>query len=333
MHASPRFIRPPSHRCHPCRNKAEPPPPSATRVIVFGVQPGKDQTFTAWQNSVNNQARQNPACLGIETLPPKVNDANGKWVVIYRYRSETDLKAWLDSPERNAAFAAAPDIFTAERIEYTLVGGKPAEQGATLISSHQIIPGMEAAYQTAHAALNAAAARFPGFAGYEVFPPTEAHAESTVMLRFDTQEHMNRWLESPERAAGREALYKTTLSHKTHVVATGFGSWFAFNAADGIAAPAWKQAMVVLGGLFPTVMLLNLSVGKMLSAEQVPFAASVFVGNLLGTMALTWLVMPVASRLMHWWLSPRCGTGRTWLGLVLLVALYAGEIGVFLSIP
>lgn len=116
---------------------------------------------------------------------------------------------------------------------------------------------------------------------------------------------MERWLASKERAAGRKAMYQFVVSHHANVLPTGFGSWFAVNAEDSISAAAWKQAMVVLAALFPIVMILNLTVGNFLTEKNVAFPVDIFIGNTLGTIALTWAVMPVVTRLMDWWLSPR----------------------------
>ena len=136
---------------------------------------------------------------------------------------------------------------------------------------------------------------------------------------------MDRWLASPERAAGRQGQYQFTASHHANVVPTGFGSWFAVNAEDGIAAPAWKQAMTVLAALFPTVMILNLTVGNLVAGQGAPMAVNVFIGNTLGTVALTWLLMPVVTRLMAWWLSPGCAPNKTTVGVVLLLGIYAAS--------
>lgn len=42
--------------------------------------------------------------------------------------------------------------------------------------------------------------------------------------------------------------------------------------------------------------------------------------------------MPVVTRLMDWWLSPRATLRNTWLGAILLVGLYAAEIALFVFV-
>jgi antibiotic biosynthesis monooxygenase (ABM) superfamily enzyme len=200
----------------------------------------------------------------------------------------------------------------------------------TLVTSNEVSPEQSAAYEAADQALNEAAARFPGFAGARVSRPRPGSRAWSTMVRFNSKADMDRWLNSPERAAGLAALYRATDSHHASVVPTGFGSWFAVNAEAGIEAPAWKQAMIVLAVLFPTVMLLGVTFGDLAASWGVPSALSVFVGNALSIVAMTWLLMPVVTRLMAWWLSPRCPPRDTWRGTALLTVAYLAEVGTFL---
>jgi antibiotic biosynthesis monooxygenase (ABM) superfamily enzyme len=311
----------------PATNTDQAPP---TRIITYHVRPGKENEFKALNDLAKQAAQKHPGYIGSETLPPSANNSSDEWVVIYRFENNETLNTWLESPERKKVILDAHDIFTSSPSEYSLRdGSKSSDHEMTIVTTHTIVPGKEEEYKAANKTLNDAAARFPGFAGCEIFEPTSENPQSTVLIRFNNKENMDRWLNSKERESGREALYKTTIDHHTNVVGTGFGSWFAFNAEAGVSAAAWKQAMVVLSVLFPVVMTLNLTVGKILDQNAVPFAFNVFTGNTLGTITLTWIAMPTVSRLMDWWLSPRCRSKRTVLGILFLIAIYATELTIF----
>jgi hypothetical protein len=301
----------------------------ATRVVTYSVRPGEEERFREFQDRINHASGSFPGFQGLEVIAPG-DDEPGQWVTIYRFRTDAQLTAWLESDERRRALGAAPDIFTSPPSEYTMSDSPAAAaQAQTIVASHEVIPGQEAEYHRALDALNEAAARYPGFQGVQVVDGRPGSHEVTVLIQFDTKEHMDRWLASPERAAGREQMYRSTSSHHHKVVATGFGSWFAFNAEDGMTAPAWKQAMVVVSALFPTVMILNMTVGRLLTDENLGMAPSVFIGNVLGTIALTWLMMPIVTRGMAWWLSPRSSARTTLLGVPVLLAVYAAEVALF----
>jgi antibiotic biosynthesis monooxygenase (ABM) superfamily enzyme len=300
-----------------------------TRIIAYNVRLGHDAEFQSWQKSINDKTLKFPGALRIDVLPSNLSDSSHEWIVVYRFHTEDQLRAWLCSPERKQAMARAPDIFTGTETEYTLAGAEAPDASETIVTSNEVIPGKEADYEAADTALNDAAARFPGFAGAKVFKPRPESRTWSTMIRFDSKANMDRWLASPERAAGRQRMYQFTASHHANVVPTGFGSWFAINAEDGIAAPAWKQAMTVLAALFPTVMILNMTVGNLVANKGAPMAVNVFIGNTLGTIALTWLLMPVVTRLMAWWLSPGCPPNKTAIGVVLLLGIYGVELILF----
>jgi hypothetical protein len=298
----------------------------ATRVILYAVRAGKESEFQVWQKSFNEKIQQFPGFLGMDLHQPSANESTDEWIIVYQFENEKLLKAWLDSKERTKALATAPDIFYDKQSEYTINDKKAPEPGQTIITSHKVIPGKEAEYETAIRALNDTAKSFPGFVSCETFQPTAENDEHTVLLHFNNKKNMDKWLNSPERKAGREVLYRTTAAHNTNVVGTGFGSWFAFNAEDGIAAAAWKQTMVVICGLFPVVMILANTIGNFMNSKNVAPAYSIFITSALSTIILTWVAMPVLSRIMDWWLSPKSTTKQTSLGLFLIIMVYAIEI-------
>jgi uncharacterized protein len=305
---------------------------AVTRVVTHELRPGEEDAFLAWQERFNRAAAQLPGFLGLELIGPAPDSEGHQWATLYRFATPEQLEVWLNSEARADAIADEPDIFTAPSTQYTVAGGARRDTAETIIASHVVKPGAEADYHRANDALNQEAARFPGFAGVDVLPGPAGSNEFITLVRFDSREHMQTWLDSPVRARGREHLYATTEQQHHKVVATGFGSWFAINAVDGVAAAAWKQAMVVLSVLFAVVMTLNLTVGRLLDDAGVALAPAVFIGNFLSTVVLTWLAMPIVTRLMDWWLSPRCSLIRTLQGLALLAALYAAELAAFSAI-
>jgi hypothetical protein len=83
----------------------------------------------------------------------------------------------------------------------------------------------------------------------------------------------------------------------------GFGAWFAEQARDAgaPAPPGWKMALCVVLGLYPTVMLLSMTVGRV--TDRWGLALSMLVGNALSVSILQWGVMPVLTRLLKTWLQ------------------------------
>jgi uncharacterized protein len=112
---------------------------------------------------------------------------------------------------------------------------------------------------------------------------------------------LNRWLESPERA---ELLVQAELfkDFQPHQVANSFGNWFSIGGDGQIAVstPAWKSALSVLVGLYPTVVLLTLAISKLWPDAEL--WESLLLGNVLSVSLLTWVVMPNVTRALRFWL-------------------------------
>jgi hypothetical protein len=75
---------------------------------------------------------------------------------------------------------------------------------ATEIITVSVKPGMEEAYRDWVERIRLMEAKFPGYQGLELQPPIPRLQDDWVsLLRFDTAEHLNAWLESDAR---RDAL-------------------------------------------------------------------------------------------------------------------------------
>jgi uncharacterized protein len=178
----------------------------------------------------------------------------------------------------------------------------------------------------------AAAESFPGCQGTDIYPPTDGqHKEWVVVIHFDEPEQLQRWLDSPVRAEWIARLPAPVANFQVKSLPTGFGPWFAGMVEDGQAAdgplpgvpPPWKMALMVLLGLYPTVMLLVLLVLPHLSA--LGRAGMVLADNVLSVCLLQWAVMPALQRLAHPWLRPEANRGPAFSagGAFLILSLLA----------
>jgi uncharacterized protein len=195
---------------------------------------------------------------------------------------------------------------------------------ATIVVSHRVASDDEVEFLAWQERLTATARTFAGFLGAELIRPLPGvHASWTVLCRYDSAEHADAWLDSADRrrllAQGRQFE-----DFELHRISAPFGSWFAQPAELETAAPPpaeWKTALSVLAGLYPTVVLLTLAIDELWKGA--PLWASLLVGNIASVSLLTWVVMPVVTRALRFWLVPgRAGfTTRTDLaGTVLSIA-------------
>jgi antibiotic biosynthesis monooxygenase (ABM) superfamily enzyme len=192
-----------------------------------------------------------------------------------------------------------------------------------------VAPGNEKEFERWHARVRERQATYPGFLGCEVQPPTGTFQQEWVtLLRFDSNEHLDNWLQSDDRSRLlREADEIIDRSNQRRV-RTSFEGWFKFGADDK-PPPSWKQAAIVLLCLFPVVMLEITLLNPVLAWINV--APATFIANVISVGVLTWPLIPLASKAMQWWLSPRpdAGPAVRWGGPAALVCLYAVAIVFF----
>lgn len=180
-----------------------------------------------------------------------------------------------------------------------------------------------------------AAETFDGYCGTDVFPPADGRADNewVVLVHFEDDKALNRWLQSPARAHCLETLRTRVGTFELKTFQEGFGPWFAATAHDnaGSAPPSWKMALTVLLGLYPTVMLLTIGVGPITS--PLGLALSMLIGNAFSVSLLQWGLMPLLTRLLQPWLranEPKPSARlRSGLGFGLILLLLAALTLVF----
>jgi uncharacterized protein len=178
--------------------------------------------------------------------------------------------------------------------------------------------------------ISAAAARFPGYLGIDVYPPTDGqNTDWVTVLHFVDAKSLEHWINSPERADWTRQLSAKVGQFEVKRLRGGFTPWFneAIDATETI--PSWKMAMTVLVSLYPTMMLLTALLLPSLSA--LGFAASRLVGNAVSVALLQWVVVPAVKVPLRPWLEANSPDQRllSWGGFAGLIALLVVLAGAF----
>jgi uncharacterized protein len=271
----------------------------ATVVVTQPVKRGHDQELRRWQETVNRAVSEFTGYLGNDVAP----GGDGEWTVFYRFDSKPHLMEWLVSRERDEALSRGGHLFDGPATQHVLIRESDAEM-VTIVVSHPVDPADHDAFVAWQDRVTDAERQFPGFRGAELYRPVPGvQAEWTALYRYDNDEHASAWLESDERRrllADGERFREFEL----HRISSPFGSWFAPPDGDEQQAgpPNWKTGLSVLVGLYPTVVLLTLGLSEIW--PRGPLWATLLVGNICSVSLLTWLVMPVVTRALRFWLVP-----------------------------
>jgi antibiotic biosynthesis monooxygenase (ABM) superfamily enzyme len=306
-------------------------PNVATAVTVVQVRQGEEGAFTGWLTQLNKTISTFPGYVSAVVIPP-VPPLQADWVMVQRFQSIEQLRDWLDSDERRSLLDQSASLLVDAGTTNVIQGSNTElspQDMVTEIITVSVKPGMEEAYRAWVDRVRQVEARFPGYQGLQLQAPIPGLQDDWVsLLRFDTTEHLNAWLESDAR---RDALQEVEpfIDKREQQVATAFSGWFTFGDAPGQAPPSWKQSMIVLLTLYPIVMLEQMFLNPLL--RSLDMAEAIFIGNLLSVAATGFLLIPLALRAFEWWLLPRPKDSLKVeaAGIGLIVGLYAISIVVF----
>jgi len=208
---------------------------------------------------------------------------------------------------------------------------RPGQHGGTEVIVTQIKPGSEAAYRAFADRFITAQATFPGYVGSFVQPPLTEGAGWTTLLRFDSEAHLDDWMNSSERAALVAESEPLVLGFHAQRIDSSFPGWVPADPATGKSPSIWKTAALVLLTLFPVVMLELRFLNPLLQGLHPALAT--FVGNGLSVALTTWPLMPLAIRAFRPWLFPEGQPpGRVASMSLLVIAGYAIEIAALWSL-
>jgi len=274
----------------------------ATAVIGERIRPGRTEDYRRWQDEVTATAAIFPGYLGTEVGAPAPDDARDV-TVIYRFDTPAHLRVWLESTERARLLERGDELRDIPGAQQVLVEDPRDTELVTVVVSHTVRPQDERAFLDWQRRLAGAERRSPGHRGTELVRPLAGVQDDWVAVtRFATESDLEAWLASTAR---RDLLAEGERfrDFRLQRVTTSFGSWFSSGATKLAAAPpSWKTALSVLVGLYPTVVLLTLGISALWPAG--PLWASLLLGNVLSVSLLTWVVMPVVTGTLEFWLEP-----------------------------
>ena len=164
--------------------------------------------------------------------------------------------------------------------------------------------GREADYLAAMREFVSYALSCPGYESISVLSPAPGEREYAVLGSFTDEAARRRFTATPEYAVWMTRLAEFTDGEVGFVERNVLNEWVRPPALAASAAvpPKWRTATATFAGVFPVVTLLNFTLTPVL--RPWPIVASSAVIAAIVVILLTWLVMPVVSRLLRPWLYP-----------------------------
>ena len=171
----------------------------------------------------------------------------------------------------------------------------------TVIVRRTIRPDATEAFEQWLRGVIEVASGFEGFGGVEVIRPAPGQGQDWVLVfRFDSQEQLDAWNASTERAEWLAKVEPMTVSSSVQTV-TGLEFWFTLpGEAATQPPPRWKMATVTVVGLYPLVLWVAPQLNKLFGFLPAPLTVLATVAVMVGLM--TWAVMPTLVRVFRPWL-------------------------------
>jgi antibiotic biosynthesis monooxygenase (ABM) superfamily enzyme len=193
----------------------------------------------------------------------------------------------------------------------------------------KIKPGMDDLYREWSVRIQHAQAQYPGYRGMYLQPPTTQGGRWTTLMRYDTTEHLEAWMASPERAALLKESEEFIEHEELTRLATSFPGWVPIDPETGKGPPNWKTSLLVLLGLFPIVMLQMKYLSPILAALGMHASLATFISNTISVFLTSFATMPLFITWFGWWLFPKAEKSEptiTLKGCVILAILFIIEI-------
>ncbi|MFC4275150.1 antibiotic biosynthesis monooxygenase [Achromobacter aloeverae] len=174
----------------------------------------------------------------------------------------------------------------------------PANPPVTMLVTRQISPERYSDFLAWLRQGEILAAGFPGFLGSGVLQPPEGGDQYQIVLRFHDAASLDRYERSLPRRMWLERGAQLVRASKVHR-ATGMDSWFGPQKS---APPRWKQAFSIWVVYFPALLTFSLVFKEPLSA--MPVFWRVLLTCSLMTPVLSYVLIPLVTRVLHHWLHP-----------------------------
>jgi antibiotic biosynthesis monooxygenase (ABM) superfamily enzyme len=170
---------------------------------------------------------------------------------------------------------------------------------ATVMITRIVRPGHEADYRRWLSETLNAAETFPNHLGTVVLTPTtDANVYRFVHL-FADDASLEAWEKS--EVHHRLSAEADRFSHSSRDEAVGMTAWFTVAGMSPVSPPRWKMTIVIFGVVYLlTAILIPLQVKW--TPPSWPFLLTNAILNIVIAVAMTYAVMPAATRLLRDWL-------------------------------
>ena len=166
-------------------------------------------------------------------------------------------------------------------------------------------PGCEAAFEQALHDFIQRSLLLSGQLGVHVIRPAPGSGSRQygILRKFADRDALTLFRTSPEYLEWNQKVLDLTEGSGSVEELCGLESWFTLPGQPLRPLPQWKMALVTFIAVDMVTTLLFWMIGP--AIQNWPFLLRNSAFNVLVVACLTWLAMPVLTRVLHGWLQPK----------------------------
>lgn len=177
--------------------------------------------------------------------------------------------------------------------------------GATVVITHRVRAGKEADYENWVGEIGPLARAAPGHMDWQIIRPIVGLTTTyTVVIRFDTIDHLRRWIGSDDRQRLIEKVRPLLATDDEYTIQSGLDFLFTPPNTGGKVPVRWKQFLITWSAIYPLVLGVPVVVAP--AMRQLRIAENLFATTLVVTATVVFLmvyvIMPRYTRLVRRWL-------------------------------
>lgn len=178
-------------------------------------------------------------------------------------------------------------------------------QGATVVIRHRVRESALDGYEEWLDRIAPVCKAFPGHLDWHIVRPIKGlTATYTVVIRFDTREHVEAWMQSAERTRLIGEVQPLLATEDDFVIRSGLDFWFTPEGARAKLPVRWKQFLVTWSAIYPLALGVPLAVGPAMKwlglPEWRPLMTLIVTAVIV--LLMTYVVMPRYTKLLRRWL-------------------------------
>ncbi|MBJ6750316.1 antibiotic biosynthesis monooxygenase [Geomonas anaerohicana] len=178
-------------------------------------------------------------------------------------------------------------------------------QGATVVITHRVKNGQQDSYDEWLEEIGPLCRASRGHLDWHIVRPLPGLSETyTIIIRFDTVDNLQAWMNSESRRHLIEKVRPLLAGDDDFFVRSGLDFWFAPQGARAKVPVRWKQYLVTWSAIFPLascVPLVVIPLLRRLGIPPLPYLDTLVVSGVI-VFLMVYLVMPRYTRLVQRWL-------------------------------